>query len=152
MDMGIVAVGFLFICGCLAGLAVMIRSAQYAGAGILAVLMIVGIMLCASAIPERNPKVDILKSEIADLRAKIELIQDMANNPAYLVGFCMLGASVLVGLVFGGVYFLIRLNFRHREKMCAYQADMQYPPVRIWELPEEQKEHQIVHAIDYRRA
>ena len=117
MSMSFIAVIFLFLCFCLAGIAVLVKSGEFIPAGIIAVLMITGLLLFASAYTP-NGQLDSLKAEIVSLKNQIETMKDIANNPAYLVGICMVGASCLVALVFFGVYglLIIQAKIRHSER------------------------------------
>lgn len=117
MSMGIVAVIFLFLCGCLAALAVLIRSSEYFTAGFLAVLMIAGLMLFAGACSP-DGQTEALRSEISDLKSQIETLKDMANNPAYLAGICLAGAAGIVALIFFGIYglLIVQAKIRMAEK------------------------------------
>jgi hypothetical protein len=120
--MGLIAVMFLFVAGCLAGFASLIRAGEFFAAGFLAVLFVVALMLFSS-VASPGGQFDALKSEIADLKSQIETLKDMANNPAYLAGICLTGASALAALVFCGVYGLMIIQAKIRRTERQEQAE-----------------------------
>ena len=118
MNTALIAVIFLFVCGVLAGLAAAVKAGQYAGAGVLAVLLIAGLLLFASAYSPDNQSAAI-REEIAELKSEIETLKINTDNPAELAAVCLFGAALLVGLVFFGIYglMIIQHKIRRSEKM-----------------------------------
>ena len=139
----------VFIGAVALGLFVLVRAGLVIPAGIVAFLAFLALLFLFDMQSPRH-EIESLRSEISALRSEIRNM----NNPAVLAGVCLAGASVLVGLVFFGVYglMIIQAKIRRADRQERTERGGRYLPRRaqaVHQIPECERP-ESAKALEYR--